>query len=84
MFSDYAYDTDIPALSHYNRYRSIAQLRARRLECLRHALVAYHLEHIALHHGDASRWTEARQYWTAEAYAAQGEILARTDSTVWY
>lgn len=59
---------------------TLDELRQVRHDALIAALAMYRREH-ACHPRDTRRaqWTEARRYWTAQAYHAHGEILARLD-----
>lgn len=72
--------------NYYQPAPTLAQLRARRLECLQSALAMYRREHAChvLDQHNRKEWARARRYWTQQAYHAHGEILARTDSPAFY
>lgn len=58
---------------------TIEQLKTRRAECLKMALVSYRMEHTRHERDTVSRdyWREQRRYWTDQAYHAHGEMLAQ-------
>lgn len=70
----------------FTAHPTLADLLARRAECVAFALATYRRER-ACHPSDAyhrDEWRRARVYWIQQAYHAHGEIMARRDSSAWY
>lgn len=61
---------------------TIEQLKARRAECVRMALVTYRMAHTRHPKDIQSRdyWAAQCRYWTDQAYHAHGELLAQLDA----